>query len=180
MRKILVLLMAVAMCAICLAACSADKPSDKEYPELNGLSLDKMVTFNVPDDYFKTSTARRGMESEIISEDWQNDNDGSLLSFSMLTYNGKGVLGTDGDINEYIEDSNCKEIKLDSDITAYLTHIDGTTQDDQNVDNMSVEAHFEYKGCVLELCLDNVDSERSITEEQEAEFVQILKSAKFS
>ena len=141
--------------------------------------LDGLVSFDIPDGYEEKFVSQNGPKGEIIQQTWYNDD--SDISLSMLTYKEKGIMGTDGTLENYIGNEDYEDVvRLDGGKSeAYVSIVDGGAEDGSNIKDNVIEAVFAYGDYILSLDLSNT-KEESITKEQKDTFYKVLKSADFT
>ena len=190
MKKTLAVVIALAamVCfTICLGACSSGSDdaaagdggaAEKPY-EVGGIGLDGLVSFDIPDGYEEKFVSQNGPKGEIIQQTWYNED--SDISLSMLTYKEKGIMGTDGTLENYIGNSDYEDVvQLDGGKSeAYVSIVDGGAEDGSNIKDNVIEAEFAYGDYILSLDLSNT-KEESITKDQKDTFYEVLKSAGFT
>ena len=160
------------------AAAGDGAAAEKPY-EVGGIGLDELVSFDIPDGYEEKFVSQNGPKGEIIQQTWYNED--SDISLSMLTYKEKGIMGTDGTLENYIGNSDYEDVvQLDGGKSeAYVSIVDGGAEDGSNIKDNVIEAVFAYGDYILSLDLSNT-KEESITKEQKDTFYKVLKSAGFT
>lgn len=196
MKKTLAVVIALAamVCfTMCLGACGSGSDAtdtgdsaaagdgaaaEKPY-EVGGIGLDELVSLDIPDGYEEKFVSQNGPKGEIIQQTWYNED--SDISLSMLTYKEKGIMGTDGTLENYIGNSDYEDVvQLDGGKSeAYVSIVDGGAEDGSNIKDNVIEAVFAYGDYILSLDLSNT-KEESITKEQKDTFYKVLKSAGFT
>lgn len=196
MKKTLAVVIALAamVCiTMCLGACGSGSDAtdsgdgaaagdggaaEKPY-EVGGIGLDGLVSFDIPDGYEEKFVSQNGPKGEIIEQTWYNDD--SDISLSMLTYKEKGIMGTDGTLENYIGNEDYEDVvRLDGGKSeAYVSIVDGGAEDGSNIKDNVIEAVFAYGDYILSLDLSNT-KEKSITKDQKDTFYKVLKSAGFT
>ena len=166
----------VVLFAIAFAACSQGGDNSKAF-ELEGLGVDDLVSLELPEDYEETDLTQNGAgDTEILSRTWANED--SSVRLAMLSYDGKGILGMDGSVADYVSDysPDAYFVSMNSPLTdAYVTLADGTSEDGDNIKDNTIEATFGCDKYVLGLEMENT-REKSLAEEQKETFYTILKT----
>lgn len=175
MKKLAIVLF-VFLLAMAFTACSQGEENGKAF-ELEGLGVVDLVSLEIPEGYGETDLTQNGSaSSEILSQSWENGD--SSVRLVMLSYDGKGIMGMDGYVEDYVSDfsPDAYFVSMNSPLTdAYVTFVDGTAEDGENIKDNSLEATFGYDKYVLGLEMENT-REESLTDEQEETFYAILKS----
>lgn len=166
----------ILLLAFGLAACSQGEENGKAF-ELEGKGVNDLVSLEIPEGYEEVDLTQNGTPgSEILSQSWENGD--SSVRLAMLAYDGKGILGMDGNVEDYMTDlsPDAHFVSMNSPLTdAYVTFAGGTTEDGENIKDYALDATFGYDKYVLSLELEN-SHEQSLTEEQKETFYEILKS----
>lgn len=175
MKKLTIALL-IALLAIAFAACSEGEENNKSF-ELEGLGVDDLVSLEIPKGYEEADLTQNGSpSSEILSHSWANED--SSVRLVMLSYDGKGILGMDGSIEDYLSDLSPDAIfvSMNSPLTdAFVTFVDGTAEDGSSIKDNNLDAVFNYDKYVLGLEMENT-RKKTLTDEQKETFYTVLKS----
>ena len=175
MKKLTIALL-IALLAMAFAACSQGEKNSKPF-ELEGLGVDDLVSLEIPEGYEEADLTQNGFpDSEILSHSWANED--SSLRLVMLSYDGKGIMGMDGSMEDYLSDLSPDAIfvSMNSPLTdAFVTFVDGTAEDGSNIKDNNLDAVFSYDKYVLGLEMENTQ-EKTLTDEQKDTFYNVLNS----
>lgn len=178
---------------------TVDQLTQAEEPDLNGVGLDNIMSWKIPEEYGE-GTETESKSGELIGMEWSDED--SLISICMQTYKGQCVMGfEEGNIDDYIKEEryNLEPVNIgkNGEIKAYISAepVSGKTKKDEPTedwnppaDSHRMDATFQYGEYVISICLEKFrfsengsasDFSGSITEKQIKSFYSILRSISF-
>ena len=190
MKKILILLLALAIGATCLTACSSEK-SDEDDPEkgdievieedftLGSAGLDDMLDITFPAGYQSQGNDILSDQDNVLLATWYGDGNASVCAM-ILSHDGEAVMGSENTFEEWKKnhDDIADHVKVgDTGSEAIVYPIGLNTTAAEDINDSMIEAVFEYQGYVIKIGMSSENGE-SLTQEQKQSFYDMLKNVK--
>ncbi len=166
---------------LCLTACTSGS-DDTGTCDLSGKGIEEIMQVDIPDGYEQEPNVVRNEDGgELISIHYGKGE--ATIFIMIMSYKGKAVMGSDETFEEWYEDT--KDIiaeekaieNADSDAFIYPIGID--TDESTTGEQSVIEAVFAYHDYVIMVGMENYDG-AAITEEQKADFRDVLESIRFT